>query len=400
MSAVPPITAILPNGDEIYLSYPYGSVEVNGVTVLVVISFLSLLAVVGLLSVIAISAFNTRSSLDRHLFVRTHVAAYFISLLLCDLAQAIGSIINLEWIMSKGVQLGTICTAQGVLKQMSDVGTAIWTLVIAFHTFALLVLEVKLGRVVLWTTLVGGWALIGTLVIAGPAGQDTIKRGPFFAISGYWCWISPTFPGARITLDYMIMFLAALFSAILYTLMYLRLRGNLKISGRRVILNFRDTSKFNTGISGDQAVKIARQMLLYPLAYTVLILPIAASRFSAWSGAEVPTEVTIFSAAVFLCSGIVNVTLFATTRNVLPPDSIRIRVSKASISKPSAILIPSHLEAGTHDSYYGENKMVDVDLNENTLRKHHTILALGQIPRIEPTFRKISSHPCSTAKIG
>jgi hypothetical protein len=34
------------------------------------------------------SAFNTRTSLDEHLFVRTHVAAYFISLLLCDLLQS------------------------------------------------------------------------------------------------------------------------------------------------------------------------------------------------------------------------------------------------------------------------------------------------------------------------
>ena len=74
--------------------------------VLVVVACLSLIAIIALLSVIAVSppveftcyyfsilwfpqfsAFNSRTSLDEHLFVRTHVAAYFISLLLCDLLQ-------------------------------------------------------------------------------------------------------------------------------------------------------------------------------------------------------------------------------------------------------------------------------------------------------------------------
>lgn len=45
----------------------------------------------------------------------------------------------------------------------------------------LLVLEIQPGRVALWAALIGGWALIGALVIAGPAAQDTASRGPFCA---------------------------------------------------------------------------------------------------------------------------------------------------------------------------------------------------------------------------
>lgn len=120
-----------------------------------------------------LSAFNTRTSLDQHLFVRTHVAAYFISLLVCDLIQgvyyssylsdiatgtndpsAIASITNTSWIKLMGVRAGDICVLQGqyvvldrqsnftdhsipgALKQTSDIGIAVWTLV-SHYPFAL-----------------------------------------------------------------------------------------------------------------------------------------------------------------------------------------------------------------------------------------------------------------------
>jgi hypothetical protein len=55
--------------------------------------------------------------------------------------------------------------------------------VIAIHTFCLLVLELKLRKFVLWTTLISGWSGIAALVIAGPAALDTNRRGPFRE----WC---------------------------------------------------------------------------------------------------------------------------------------------------------------------------------------------------------------------
>ncbi|KAJ6617302.1 hypothetical protein B0H10DRAFT_1878453 [Mycena sp. CBHHK59/15] len=329
---------LLPNGSELLLRTAYTSREVHGVTVLVVISCLSLIAVVGLLSAISLSAFNTRSSIGQHLFVRTHVAAYFISLLFCDLVQAIGSILNAKWIRGMAVEVGDVCVLQGVLKQIADVGTAFWTFVIALHTFCLLFLELKSRRFVLWTTLIAGWSGIATIVMVGPATLDTTHRRPFFGISGYWCWITPEYPTERVTLDYMFMFMAAAFSFVLYSLIFLRMRGNIMLSGKGIQFQRSGTSEWRGKQFENKAMAIARQMLLYPVAYTILILPIAASRFSSWSGNDVPFPVTIFSAAVFLLSGIVNVTLFTTTRRILPPDSIRMPIiRKAAISRPQPI---------------------------------------------------------------
>lgn len=79
------------------------------------------------------------------------------------------------------------------------------------------------------------------------------------------------------------------------------------------------------------------------MAYTVLLLPIAACRFAEWSGHQVPFGATIFrfavsfvaqtvwylsyndltySDSVFLLSGFVNVVLFLTTRRVLPMHTV------------------------------------------------------------------------------
>ncbi|GLB37316.1 putative G protein-coupled glucose receptor regulating Gpa2 [Lyophyllum shimeji] len=308
---------------------PYTGPEVQGVMILVVVSCISLIAVIALLSTIAVSAFNTRASLDNHLFVRTHVAAYFVSLLLCNFIQAIGSIINTAWVHKMGVYFGETCVLQGVLKQTSDIGTAWWTLAIAAHTFFLLFLQLKTRAFVLWVTLMGGWCAIAALVILGPATVNTEKSGPFFGVSGYWCWISPSYPTQRITLDYIFMFLAAFLSFILYTLIFLRLRGNIILGGGRISFRKKPTAPGSGSWQGrqfadDQAMLVAKKMLLYPVAYFVLVFPLAIARFASWAGNSVPFEVTIFTAAIFLLSGLVNVLLFITIRCMLPAESLRI----------------------------------------------------------------------------
>jgi hypothetical protein len=146
----------------------------------------------------------------------------------------------------------------------------------------------------------------------------------------------------------MFMFMAAAFSFILYSAIFLRLRGNLVVTGRWISFRWSGISAWRGKQFENQALAIARQMLLYPVAYTIIILPIAASRFSSFAGNDVPFEVTTFSAAVFLLSGIVNVTLFATTRRVLPADSFKI--PKWSISRPQPL--PEYTVEAGPDSYY------------------------------------------------
>ncbi|KAJ6586501.1 hypothetical protein DFH09DRAFT_1143521, partial [Mycena vulgaris] len=46
-------------------------------------------------------------------------AAYFISLLICDLIQSIASIMNAQWIRDMTVEIGTLCVVRGSLAQQS-----------------------------------------------------------------------------------------------------------------------------------------------------------------------------------------------------------------------------------------------------------------------------------------
>ncbi|KAJ6495634.1 hypothetical protein C8R47DRAFT_366042 [Mycena vitilis] len=371
---------LLSDGSEWLLRMDYTDRDAHGVTILVVISCFSLAAIAGLLTAISLSAFNTRSSVDKHLFVRTHVAAYFISLLLSDLMQAIGSILNVRWIRDMAVVVGDVCVYTGVLKQTADVATAFWTLVIAIHTFCLLFLELKSSRFTLLTTMIAGWSFIATIIIAGPAALDTSHHGPFYGISGYWCWISPRYTTSHITLDYMFMFIAAAFSFVLYTLIFLRMRGNIVVERRRVSFRRAGLSTWRGKQFQNQALTIARQMLLYPVAYTIIILPIAASRFSSFAGHDVPFEVTMFSDAVFLLSGFVNVTLFTATRRILPPDSFKI--PKWAISSPSSPKpIPDYTVETDTDSYYRSSGTYAASYEEREKEEDRFATKVGHVPR-------------------
>ncbi|KAI9064117.1 hypothetical protein FKP32DRAFT_1591529 [Trametes sanguinea] len=352
--------AALLDGDSFVLRRPYTASEAGGVLLLAVISCVSAIAVAGLLLAMAVSAYNTRNSPSPNLFVRSHVAAYFVSMLLCEVMQTVGSIMNVRWFNQMAVTYEPYCTVQGVLKHASDVGTAYWSLIIAMNTFWILFLRWKLRRFVLIGALTAGWSAIGAIVSAGPAAIQRVERGPFYAISGYWCWIQDEYPSERITLDYMIMFISALLSFIMYTLVFFRLRGNVLLHGWRLSFRFRRGPTEPASKSVDtHAMNVAKGMLLYPVAYTILLLPIAISRFSEWMGHEVPFAVTIVCDAIFLLSGLVNVVLFLTTRRVLPANSV--------FPRPICRLFSSSSRASTYTTSSTLTDIEKVVLEENML---------------------------------
>lgn len=56
----------------------------------------------------------------------THVMPYFISLLVANILQAAGAMINAKWIADRSVEAGVFCSLQGGVKQAGNVGTAVW----------------------------------------------------------------------------------------------------------------------------------------------------------------------------------------------------------------------------------------------------------------------------------
>jgi len=313
----------------------YTSSEAHGVTVLVAFSCVSLVAVVGLLVALCLSTFNSRKSLNRHIIVHNQMTVYFISLLLCNLLQAVGSIMSARWINMMRVEAGSFCVAQGVLRQAADVGSALWTMVIAIHSFYILFMEWRLSRLVLWINLFIGWAIIVAFIIAGPVTLDQMHR---VGISGYWCWISEEYTTERISLDYLMMFVSSAVNFVLYLLVFLRLKGNEAVNKwRRGLVGAKATATDREReYEDDQLLAIGRHMLLYPIAFTIMFIPVAIARFSAWSGHSIPLAFTVFSSSLFLLSGIVNVVLFITARPVL----LRQSSERETVIDPTVITAP------------------------------------------------------------
>jgi len=228
----------------------------------------------------------------------------------------------MQWIQERQVATGVICTAQGLLKHVADVGAAIWTIILAVHVFCVLFLDMRAGRRVLLITLLSGWLSIFFIVAPGGLVIEKKGRGPFYGIDGHWCWISAEYGLSQKLLAQMAMFLAAPVSAVLCTLVFLRLRGNVLRDGWN--MTFRRVAETPDKCPDKDDTTAVRHMLLYPVTYAVLIAPMAVVEFVRWSGVYVPFAWIVFSQSAYLLSGVASVIVFAVARRLLPTSSLRI----------------------------------------------------------------------------
>jgi len=293
-------------------TWVYSGGERSGIIVVGVAGVLSILAPLLLL-------LTTAYTHQRYI----HVIAYYASLLVSNGLQAIGTIMNFKWVSQGAVTPGQFCSTQGGIKQAGNVGTALWSFFIAVHLFNLLFLRFPETKIGLFATLVLGWALIALVVLAGPAAIEKPQRGPYFGVAGLWCWITPEYPLPRFYLEYFFEFVSAGLGFVLYTAILLRVRGNLYSEDGKWRLRFLargEEWKLSVGrdIIDASMFRVAVNMVWYPIAYSLLILPVGLSRLIAFNGHDVPTWATLFTDVIFNLTGFVNVMLFVGTRRLLP----------------------------------------------------------------------------------
>ena len=65
---------------------------------------------------------------------KTRIMPFFVSLLVANVLQAIGTIMNSKWVNDRNVVAGHLCTAQGGIKQAGNVGMALWYVLKSFDT--------------------------------------------------------------------------------------------------------------------------------------------------------------------------------------------------------------------------------------------------------------------------
>ncbi|KAF8502202.1 hypothetical protein F5888DRAFT_1608129 [Russula emetica] len=230
---------------------------------------------------------------------------YMFSLFVFDLLQAMGGILNVRWAHNGIVTTGHYCTAQGIVEQMGELGVALITLLLAVHTFVAAVLQVGLKARGVAFSLVCLACVFITLWVAVGSGIHKNYETP----TPYWCWISPQFSRERFGGETIWMWIALFASAILYIPLYFWAEGFWSVD---------EGYRFHRW-NPDERVGYAQRratlgMLLYPLAYCLIILPLTISRCLQFGHHNVPSAATFFGVTVFYLSGAINALLFLIIR--------------------------------------------------------------------------------------
>jgi len=235
---------------------------------------------------------------------------YMFSLFVFDFLQAMGGVLDVGWAHKGIVRSGHYCKAQGIIQQIGEVGVALNTLLLAVQTFVealwglwgddVQARGVALGMVFLACVFITLWVCIG------PHHHNNYETP-----TPYWCWISAKYSHMRLAGKYIWLWIALFASAMLYIPLYFWTEGRLSVD---------EESWYKFHMSDpDQRVEYAQRraalgMLLYPLAYSLVVLPISISRWLQFSRHHVSSAATFFGVTMFNLSGAINVLLFLLVR--------------------------------------------------------------------------------------
>jgi len=227
----------------------------------------------------------------------------------------IGGLMNMKWVVDGIVKTGSFCVAQGFVKQLADVGTALSAGNVAIYTFSALIFRLKPDTNMFRASLIvaGIWFSI-ILTVAINVGINGSSN--FYTPTGYWCWISDVYHVQRTVADFMWMWISAFSSLLAYVAVFLVLRGFITVERLRVRWTYGQESP-----DIPQSHILAYKMLAYPIVYIITVLPLTAARYRTFTGHHTPFAFTIVADGLFLSSGLLNVLLYAYTRPFLFPDT-------------------------------------------------------------------------------
>jgi len=129
----------------------------------------------------------------------------------------------------------------------------------------------------------------------------------YFTPATDWCWIGNGFAAERIAGEYVWLWIATLASIVLYIPLFFIMKGTLDMdtsSGRG--LRIRRKAGVAPHLAGEAHLKV----LLYPVAYTVLVLPLSVVRWINFETDNLPFGALFAVSTLFQLTGLVNVILF------------------------------------------------------------------------------------------
>jgi hypothetical protein len=227
--------------------------------------------------------------------------------LIADFIQAASFLFSFHWVKRDGIFApSSACFAQGFLLNIGDLTSGFFVMAIAFHTFYTAVKGRRIGHVGFIASVVSIWTFALILSIIGPIQY----KDKYFVRAGAWCWAGEQYQTDRLALHYFWIFLCSFGTIIVYLFVLIRLRAAVAA----VVPSVRVQSTSYAKV--DRATKM---MVLYPLAYVVLTLPLSAGRM--WSMAHhektLPDAYQCMAGALLASCGWVDTLLYTLTRKAL-----------------------------------------------------------------------------------
>ncbi|KAI5829129.1 hypothetical protein K523DRAFT_352827 [Schizophyllum commune Tattone D] len=252
-------------------------------------------------------------------FFRTQLGNYAVCLLVANMCNCMSGLMGIKYTVDSGIDDNSYCQAQAVMMQLGNCATAYFTVAIAFHSFASLGLRVRHSAVIGSVTITAGW--VGSVLLVTLPTLAPRDAGPLYGISGLSCAVRDVYPTQQFEFHILPIFIASVLSAILYSLIFLVLRGTLKIRDG-ISLNFNPAARYDmTENQGYHqfVVSIAHSLVWYPIVYIILMLPYSITLLLAISGFAVPLAVMIVAFGLYFMISVANVLLLYNTFRVLGP---------------------------------------------------------------------------------
>ncbi|KAI9374331.1 G protein-coupled glucose receptor regulating Gpa2-domain-containing protein [Aspergillus egyptiacus] len=280
----------------------------RGLVAVFIMAILSTVACLALIGFITYRLIFWRSNYQRYIGYNQYIILIY-NLVIADIQQSLAFLICAKWYADNKVEASTAaCFLQGFWLQIGDPASGIFVLAIAFHTFYQVAMSRKLSYRAFVTIVIGLWLFVAILVIIPLAthGADV------FVPAGAWCWISQDYEPIRLWTHYFWIFLAEFGTVSLYAVLWFQLRRRIKQSA---ILGSSHTESLR------RLRRVVGYMIIYPIAYIVLSLPLAAGRMATAQGNTPNIVYFCVAGAMITSSGLVDVLLYTLTRKNLILES-------------------------------------------------------------------------------
>ncbi|KAJ5980946.1 hypothetical protein N7481_008244 [Penicillium waksmanii] len=287
---------------------PLPSLQRGGLIAIASLAMISLISTFSLLCFFTYRFIFWKKYYKRYIGYNQYVVLMY-NLALADFIQGLGFIVSLRWIDQNSIHADDPgCFLQGIWLQIGDPMSGVFVLAIALHTF----LQVSFGRQVshrvFVSIVVGLWVFGVILVIIPIAAHGSHVWMP----SVGWCWMTTQHPVLRLWTHYFWIFAAQFLNLVLYAIMFVQLRR--KISQSKILgSSYTDSLK--------RLNRVVSYMVLYPIAYIVLTLPLSAGRMASVSGHSPSVAYFCVAGALMTLSGFCDTLQYTLTRKSIVLES-------------------------------------------------------------------------------